>query len=260
MGRRVGAREARSAMMGDTMVKTLVPRRFAAILLVLALAACGQRAPLGSTGAVSVYTGSELPEPTRSDFAEAPRDFIVGAFDVLTIGVFGIEELRPRQVRVDGNGTLSFPLAGEVQVAGMTTHDIAAILAQRLQAGGVREPQVSVSVHENNSQLYTVSGQVAQPGNYPALGNTTLIRAVASARGLAEFADGDDVVVFRTVNGQKLAAMYSLRAIERGNYVDPRIFPNDIVVVADDKSRRIFRDLLQVVPLVTTPLVVMLQN
>jgi polysaccharide biosynthesis/export protein len=242
------------------MVSGLVPMRLGVIALLLAVSACGHRAPIGSTGVVSAYNGAELPEPTRDDLVEAPRDFVVGAFDVLTIGVFGVDEFQPRQIRISGNGSLSFPLAGEFQVAGMTTQEVAAVLAQRLKAGGIRDPQVSVNVFENNSQLYTVSGQVGQPGNYPAMGNTSLVRAVASARGLTEFADGDDVVVFRTVSGQKLAAMYSLQAIERGNYADPKIFPNDIIVVADDKSRRLFRDLLQVVPLITTPLIVLLRK
>lgn len=234
--------------------------RLVAVLLLLALAACGQRAPLGSTGAVSLYSGSSLPEPDRSDFVEAPRNFVIGPFDVLTIGVFGVEDLEPRQIRVSGNGALNFPLAGEINAAGMTTEEIGRELASRLRGAGIREPQVSVSVYENNSQFYTVAGQVTRPGNYPAMGNTSLVRAVASAQGLGEFADGDDVVVFRTVNGQKLAAMYSLTAIERGNYTDPKIFANDIIVAADDKSRRLFKDILQVVPLLTTPLVVLLQR
>lgn len=242
------------------MVSGLISRQLVAMAMMFAVSACSQRAPIGSTGVVSEYSGSELPEPASADFVEAPRDFVVGAFDVLNIGVFGIDEFQPRQIRLSGSGSLSFPLAGETQVAGMTTQEVASLLAQRLKAKGIRDPQVSVNLVENNSQVYTVSGQVEQPGSYPAMGNTSLLRAVASARGLSEFADGDDIVVFRTVNGQKLAAMYSLRAIERGNYADPKIYPNDVIVVADEKSRRLFRDLLQVIPVLSTPLIVLLRK
>jgi polysaccharide biosynthesis/export protein len=67
-------------------------------------------------------------------------------------------------------------------------------------------------------------------------------------------------VIFRTVEGKQLAALYNLKAIRRGNYDDPEVFANDVVVVGDSSARRLFRDILQVVPLLTTPIIVALQN
>jgi polysaccharide biosynthesis/export protein len=67
-------------------------------------------------------------------------------------------------------------------------------------------------------------------------------------------------VIFRTVKGQQLAALYNLKAIRRGNYQDPEVFANDVVVVGDSQARRLFKDALQFVPLLTTPLVIALQN
>ena len=86
------------------------------------------------------------------------------------------------------------------------------------------------------------------------------MRAVATARGIDEFAKLDDVVVLRTVNGQRYAGLYNLAAIRRGNYVDPDIFANDTVIVGESKQRRMFRDFLQLVPLLTTPLIIALQG
>jgi polysaccharide biosynthesis/export protein len=54
--------------------------------------------------------------------------------------------------------------------------------------------------------------------------------------------------------------MYDLGAIRRGAYADPEVFANDVVVVGDSPQRRLFRDLLQVIPLITTPLVIALQS
>jgi polysaccharide biosynthesis/export protein len=56
-----------------------------------------------------------------------------------------------------------------------------------------------------------------------------------------------------------MAAIYDLRAIRTGAYEDPEIFPNDLVSVGDSTRARRFKDLLQVAPLLTTPLVVLLQ-
>jgi polysaccharide export outer membrane protein len=106
--------------------------------------------------------------------------------------------------------------------------------------------------------VVTVDGQVNEPGLYPVVGRMTLMRAVATAKGVSEFAKMDDVVVFRTVNGQKMAALYNLKAIRRGNYDDPEIYANDIVVVSESSARRLFKDALQVLPAIATPLVVLL--
>ena len=134
------------------------------------------------------------------------------------------------------------------------------MLESRLRGAYVRDPQVTVNLKETVSQVITVDGQVKEPGLYPVVGRMTLMRAVATAKGAAEFAKLEDVVIFRTVKGQKLAALYNLRAIRRGAYQDPEVFANDVVVVGDSKARRLFKDLLQIIPALSTPIVVALQR
>ena len=216
---------------------------------------------LGETGQVQVLADSPLPEPTGTDIVATERSYVIGPQDQLSIDVFGIEQLMNRQpILVDLSGNISFPIAGTIAAAGMTPAQLADEIEARLRAGHVRAPQVSVNVVETVSQLVTVDGQVTQPGVYPVVGEMTLMRAVASARGLAEFAKLDDVVVLRTVNGQRDAGLYTLAAIRRGNYPDPRVYANDTVVVGDSSARRLFKDFLQVVPLLTTPIIVAFQR
>ena len=75
-----------------------------------------------------------------------------------------------------------------------------------------------------------------------------------------EFAKQDDVVILRTVNGQRMAGLYNIGAIRRGAYDDPAIFANDIVVVGDSPQRRLFRDFVSVAPLLAAPVVAILQQ
>lgn len=234
-------------------------RIFPIFLLVL-LGACASNPPLGGSPAISVVDGGELPPPQRADIVGADRPYLIGPFDRLTIDVFGIEELSEKEVQTDASGRISFPLVGVIEAAGKTPGEVEAELASRLRAAYVRDPQVTVNLKETISQVVTVDGQVTQPGHYPVVGRMTLMRAVATAKGTSEFAKLDDVVIFRTVEGQKFAALYNLGAIRRGAYEDPEVFANDIVVVGDSKARRLFRDFLQVVPLLTAPLVIALQN
>jgi polysaccharide export outer membrane protein len=233
-------------------------RRVVASALVAVLSGCAGSTALGGDPNVRIVADSQLPVPTRDDVVAGDRPYLIGPFDRLIIDVFGIEELSKKEVQTDASGRISFPLVGTVEAAGKTPAELEDILEQRLRGAFVRDPQVTINLKETSSQVVTVDGEVKQPGLYPVVGRMTLMRAIATAKGTAEFAKLDDVVVFRTVNGQKLAALYNLRAIRRGNYADPEIFANDLVVVGDSSARRIFKDALQVVPLLTTPLVVAL--
>ena len=84
--------------------------------------------------------------------------------------------------------------------------------------------------------------------------------SVATAKGVSEFARMDDVVVFRTVGGQPMAALYNLGAIRRGRYPDPKIYANDVVIVGDSQARHRIQAFLQVAPLLTTPLILALER
>jgi len=231
--------------------------------LCAALAGCASHPPLQSaavTPNLQVPQSGILPPPTNADLFAETRPYFIGPFDRLTIDVFGMPELSDKEVQADSSGRISFPLAGSIDVAGKTPNEVATIIEARLRGRFVRDPQVTVNLKETVSQVITVDGQVTQPGLYPVVGKMTLMRAVATARGLNEYAKQTQVVVFRTVGGQRMAALYDLKAIRQGYYDDPELFANDIVVVGESSSRRLFKDLLQVVPLLTTPLILLLQN
>ena len=235
-----------------------MPSRFKTLLLLpLLLGACASQ-PMGLDPKVSVLKDGQLPTPTRADQTAPSRPYLVGPFDKLKIDVFGVEELE-RDIQTDAGGRFSFPLIGTVEASGLTPEELKVELERRLVAF-VRDPQVTVNLVANNSQVVTVEGEVKQPGIYPILGNMTLIKAVATAGGTEELAKLDDIVVFRNVEGQRYAGLYNLRAIRRGNYPDPNIYPNDVVIVGDSSARRIFRDAVAGLPALLTPIIAILSR
>lgn len=238
-------------------------RNLVLVVMALALASCGgKRIPLGGhdgMGAVKVAAG-ELPAPTAADALGHIRPYVIGPYDKMSIDVFGVEELSVKEVQADGSGRVSFPLAGVVEAAGKTPSEVENIIESRLRGRYVRNPQVTLNLKEIVSARVAVDGEVKEPGQYPVTGKMTLMRAVASAKGVSENAKLDDVVVFRTVNGQKMAALYNLKAIRRGVYDDPEIYGNDVVVVGDSPARRIFRDVLQIAPILSYVAVAILQQ
>jgi polysaccharide export outer membrane protein len=162
--------------------------------------------------------------------------------------------------QTDTAGHFVLPYAGEMNAAGHTAGELAAMIDARLRGTYIRDSHVAVNIDDASSVVFTVDGQVTQPGSYTMTGNMTLMRAVAAAKGLSEYARLDDVVVFRTVDGKPMAALYNLGAIRRGTYPDPRIYVNDLVVDGDSKARRQFAQYIETLPILTTPLILALER
>lgn len=229
--------------------------------LVGGLSGCGGRTILGGDPKLEVVLdASNLPAPTREDFEIITDPYFVGPLDRLTIDVYGISELSKREVQVDTAGMFSFPLAGNLYVSGMSTKEIEAELTARLRKAYIRNPEVSVNLQESLSRVLTIEGEVKAPGVYPLINRTTLLGALARAQGLTEFSKLDDIVVFRTVRGQRYAALYNLEQIRRGAYPDPPVYPNDIVMVGDSEGRRLFKDILTSVPALVLPVVIAIER
>jgi polysaccharide biosynthesis/export protein len=233
-----------------------------AMTMVFALSGCAAMSGGGNkqipNAAVQILDTQSLPEPTASDLYGPTRPYLIGPFDKLNIEVFGVEELT-REVQADASGQISFPLIGQIDAAGKTPLEVAKIVETRLAGRYVKNPQVSVNMTDVVSQTMTVDGQVSKPGLYPVVGRMTLMRAVASAGGTSEHAKLDDVVIFRTVNGQQMAGLYNLQGIRKGNYEDPEVFANDVIIVGDSAGRRLFQDLLKTAPLFLSPLVLLIR-
>ena len=271
MGRRfLGGSGLRRHQESESFAKVMMPiksmasakalRVFALGPAVLMLAACAGGTPKLGTAGGTLVVAEALPEPQLLDRAGDRTAFKLGPDDLLAIQVFGSEETSVPRLRIDKSGRMSVPVAGVINAAGLTLEDLETAIEARLRANYFRNPQVSANLLEVESARVTVEGQVIRPGVYPALPDMTLMQAVASAQGTTETARLNEVVIFRTVEGKRYAALYDLRAVRRGNYEDPRIFANDIITIGDSSARRLFRDIISVIPLLTTPLIVALQN
>lgn len=235
-------------------------RRILTILLIAAvLPACAGRQQLVSTDRLTVVPDSAgLPAPGRGDLTAPDRPSLVGPLDTIQVDVFNVPDLS-REMQVDASGRISMPLAGTIDARGKTAAELADAVEASLRGRYVRNPEVTVNIRSSVSQVVTVNGQVVEPGLYPVTNQMTLLRAIASAKGLSEFARQDDVVILRTVGGRKMAGLYNVDAIQRGMYDDPAIYANDVVVVGDSPQRRLFRDLVSLSPILAAPLIAIVQ-
>jgi polysaccharide export outer membrane protein len=229
-------------------------RLLAGLMGLLVLSGCASHPGLDPNGAV-VTSLAELPPPTLADSYGHVPVYTVGPFDELTVTIDELPDYKA-DITADAQSRLSVPMAGTIEAAGLTQIEVADRITQALKRN-IRDPHVAVNIKDAKSRTVTVDGQVKEPGVYEARGNLSLMRAIATAKGTSEDANEKDVVVFRTVAGQKLAALYNLAAIRRGTYADPEIYPNDIIVVGDSPTSRLIR---QLGPAIATPLVLLIQT
>ena len=116
-------------------------------------------------------------------FNAGSTDYRLGAGDLITVDVFGIEGFG-RNLRISSTGTVTLPYVGVIQAAGLTTAQLEEQLSKTLDGRYIKNPQVSVFVVEYRSQSVFVLGAVQKPGQYQVTSPLRLIDAIGLAGGL----------------------------------------------------------------------------
>jgi polysaccharide export outer membrane protein len=163
--------------------------------------------------------------------AAAPVEYLVGAGDKLDITVLGHADLD-RVLEVRGDGTIGFPLIGDVPVAGRGLSQISSEMTRSLAKDFIVNPQISVNIKEYGSQWVTVIGEVNKPGRQLLRQRMSLIELLAEAGGFTAYANRKQIEILRTEGPdlrRKLAV--NLRAIEEGKKMDIPLKAGDVVIV-----------------------------
>lgn len=218
------------------------------LVLALTLGACAADKTIGTSPNIQVTDLTSLPRPTNAN------TYTIEPMTELEVSVFQAPELSGTYL-TDENGNLTLPVAGSVAAAGETPGTLARKLEVRLAEKFLKDPQVQVRPTTIAPPSVTVGGQVENPGTYPVATSRSLMRAVINAGDAGEYADSEDVLIFRTVDGQRYIGLYNLSGIRRGNYDDPPLYAGDIVSVGDSPRKRALEKFLQIAPLITNTLV-----
>jgi polysaccharide biosynthesis/export protein len=135
-------------------------------------------------------------------------NYLLGPGDVLKIAVYNNPDLT-LETRISEAGKISFPLVGEVELAGITSSDAEKKIAGLLESGGfVKQPQINILVIQFQSKMVSVLGSVYKPGRYPLDRATNLVDLLALVGGATQ--DGSDIV---TIVGKSGKAEYDLHNI-----------------------------------------------
>lgn len=124
--------------------------------------------------------------------------------DQVQVIVFGQGNLS-RVYSVDGSGHVALPLIGPVMARGLTTQELARVIARKLGTTYVKNPEVSVEVQ--TYRPFFILGQVHDAGQYPYVNGMTVQTAVAIAGGYTASANQKKFRLTRKVDGKLLTTI-----------------------------------------------------
>ncbi|BBB90133.1 MAG TPA: polysaccharide biosynthesis/export family protein [Methylomusa anaerophila] len=169
--------------------------------------------------------------------------------DVLSISVWGIQELQVKEVIIRPDGKIAVPLVGEVQAAGVSPAGLSEALTSSLSEY-IRDPKVAVNVGKFHTTRVYVLGQVAKPGLYELEKQHNLLDAVGIAGGYTKDAAKKKIFIIRNGNtgeSEPLKAnLYDL--LNKGDMSQNYTLNEGDVVYLTDNDRVDFR--LDILPLI----------
>lgn len=160
-----------------------------------------------------------------------PELYTVNPGDVLEISVWNEDALQ-HELRVLPDGSISFPLAGNMSVAGKSIPQIQAALKEKL-AEFIADPMVNISVKATEGNAVYVIGQVKTPGQFVMYQPLDVMQALSLAGGLTAFAKSNDIKVLRRHGDKSEAIDFEYSEVEGGENlgINQRLHSGDVVVV-----------------------------
>lgn len=149
-------------------------------------------------------------------------NYRLGSGDVVTIQVLGEDDLTRRSIRLSDAATISYPIVGEIHLAGKTVGELERIIADGLRGRYLVNPQVTVTIDEY--RRFFINGQVGQPGGYPYFPGLSVLKAITIAGGFRERAAQDKIYIVRDSDAEQKRVRVDLKA---------QVYPGDVITVEE---------------------------
>lgn len=166
-----------------------------------------------------------VPGPASMDApmtVNAERAYVLGPGDTIKLTVYG-EETLTGEYTLDQRSTVTIPLIGQVDAAGMTKQDLQSKIADLLVAGRyLQKPEVTVNMV--TARPFFILGQVTNPGSYASQPGLNVLKAIALAGGYSPRAAHNMILIDRDTS----RGHFHMNATE-----DTPVLPGDSITVRE---------------------------
>ena len=159
------------------------------------------------------------------------ENYKVQSGDVLIISVLNEPDFE-KEVRVSANGSILYPLIGEVAVKGEDVSSVTAKVTALLNEYLV-DPQVSIFIKQFSKVF--VYGDVINPGSFELSERMTLLQCISLAGGLKDRANPKKISIKRIIEGKVTSIMVDITAITQKDHsdLDINLEPGDVIIVPE---------------------------
>jgi polysaccharide export outer membrane protein len=155
----------------------------------------------------------------------------INSGDLLEVSVWKEDSLQ-RELHVLPDGTISFPLAGVISVAGKSIKEIQTEITKKL-AEYITEPVVNITVKAVEGNVVYILGQVKSPGHFVMSQPMDVMQALSLAGGLTTFAKANNILILRRNKNTAEAIKFEYGDLESGNHLERNYLlkSGDVIVV-----------------------------
>jgi len=209
-----------------------------------------------NTPEFSTQTSSDVfvnafPEVSLSELSEERPAERFKPGDIAEIEVYNVENLSTTYV-VDSRGNVSFPLLGQLKVAGLSPLELQQTLTHRYGSSYLQSPNIIVRMDGGELGSIVVDGSVNKPGVFKIDKIVRLSEAIALAEGINDEANREEIFIVRVIDNKRQILTVNYDDVRKRAANDPNIIPNDAIFVQDSRGRVVFREFLRTVPLLNT--------
>ena len=174
--------------------------------------------PVGPSSAVAGTTNGAAKTPVSADYKLVPGD-------KLRVEVYRDAQLS-QSVQVRPDGKITLPLANDVVAAGRTPTELRDAIVASLKPY-MANPTVTVMVVETVPPIIYVMGEVNASGPQALVGKVDVLQALATAKGLTDFANKKNITIRR---GSQLLKFNYSDAV-KGKSQPVYLQPGDTIIV-----------------------------
>lgn len=167
-------------------------------------------------------------------FAQTSQDYMLGPGDVISVKVYNEPELSVNDLRIPGNGIISYPLLGRIDTENHSVATLEKHLTAMLLNGYLKQPEVSISI--SNYRPFFVKGDVEKPGRHSFSEGMTLEQALTIAGSSTRIGENTQISVSR-FNGETVDVREVGYPIRPGDVITVK---RDVMTEAEESTNYIY--------------------
>ena len=182
-----------------------------------------------------LWLGLLLSPPTGAalDKQEPEPKTLIHAGDYLNIQVYREADLSG-VYPVDAQGSIFYPLLGDIHTEGLTLEALEKNLADALGKDYLVDPKVKVGIEKSLNKSISILGQITKPGNYDFRPDLTIVKLVSEAGGFTPLSVANKLKIVRlTRDGKKKTLIVNVNRIMAGKADDMQLESGDLIVVPE---------------------------